>query len=476
MSDTAPTGYILIVEDDQDLAESMQTVLMRRGFRVDLALDGVTGLRQAGTETYDVVVTDLRLPGIDGMELLNGLRVQQPRLPVVLMTAHGTLETAIEATKAGAYDYVVKPFKTEELEGVLKSALTAKRERESAEEVRSQDTLEAAVIGRSPAMQRVFKELGRVAASDVIVLICGETGTGKELVARAIFEHSGRSKGPFIPVNCSAIPDSLLESELFGHERGAFTGAHAQRLGKFEQADGGTLFLDEIGDVPMPLQVKMLRVLQEKCIQRVGGSEELRVDVRIIAATNVDLEAAVAEGDYREDLFYRLNTVTIDLPPLRERHGDVRLLVDHFNKRAASDYKVEPAVIREASMQLLERQRWPGNVRQLENFMRRAVLACQGYAITEDYITKALKLNGEKHPTSTETVRAFLSKTLRAGRADHRSLYTTVMEAFEAELLRHVYNERGENKSHTASELGIARHTLRRKLQKYGIEELDDEC
>ncbi|MCI0537428.1 MAG: sigma-54 dependent transcriptional regulator [Verrucomicrobiales bacterium] len=324
---TANAVNILLIEDDARAAVSLEKLLRSEGYTVALSPRGDEGFARAQSENYDVVITDLRLPGIDGLELVRRLHAIKPRLPIVLMTAFGTTETVIEATKRGAFEYLIKPFEMEDLLEVTAKAVASARLMSAPVDLGEAGSAGEAIVGNSRVMQEVCKEIGRVADKSLAVLIRGETGTGKELVARAIYQHSVRADKPFIAVNCAAIPETLLESELFGHERGAFTGAESRRIGRFEQADGGTLFLDEIGDMSAFTQAKLLRVLQEKCIQRVGGKETIPVDVRIIAATHRDLEQAIREKQFREDLFYRLSSFVIHLPPLRNRLEDIPDLV-----------------------------------------------------------------------------------------------------------------------------------------------------
>src|SRR2546426_5472400 len=337
---------ILLIEDDAGIVGGLKKELQFQGYEVAVAERGDKGLTQAKEPPFDVVITDLKMPGLSGLELVEQLHTAKPKLPIILMTAFGTTETAIEATKLGAYEYLLKPFDMAEVLDLVAKAATCNRLMSEPVEMGEAQPNQSAIIGNSRAMQSVYKEIGRVAATAVTVLIRGETGTGKELVARAIYQHSSRATQPFIAVNCAAIPETLLESELFGHERGAFTGAHARRVGRFEQANHGTIFLDEIGDLSLSTQVKLLRVLQEKYIQRVGGNEKIAVDVRVLAATHRDLEAALKENEesrtyqFREDLFYRLSGVTITLPPLSHRPEDIPDLVKYFMLRSGGEVGV----------------------------------------------------------------------------------------------------------------------------------------
>ena len=390
-------AHILLIEDDTSLAANLCDVLKDDGFKVTLCHRGDEGLDRAGKNECDVVLTDLRLPGLGGLELVRRLHEIQPRLPVVLMTAHGTIETAIEATKFGAYDYLQKPFEMPGLISVLHRAVEASRfMREPVTLPDAPVESRTALVGTGRAMQDVCKEIGRVAAKPVTVLIRGETGTGKELIARAIYQHSARAKAPFIAINCAALPENLLESELFGHERGAFTGADRRRIGRFEQANKGTLFLDEIGDLPPNTQVKLLRVLQQQTFQRVGGTETISVDVRVLTATHCNLEAMIREGKFREDLFHRLNVVCLQLPPLRERRDDIPVLVQHFLRKYAGDFGVESPAISSDAVAVLQSDSWPGNVRELENMTRRLLLGARGLSINADAVRQTLAVrNGE---------------------------------------------------------------------------------
>src|SRR5262245_22301290 len=321
---------VLLIEDDAGITVTLQRLLAREGHEVLIEKRGDTGLDRAASERIDVVLCDLKLPGLSGLDLVRELHAVKPRLPIILMTAHGTTDTAIEATRLGAFDYLVKPFNMPDLLEAVSKALATSRLMSDPVSLGTPDATNDTIIGTCRVMQEIYKEIGRVADKPVNVLICGETGTGKELIARALYQHSDRANGPFIAINCAAIPETLLESELFGHERGAFTGAEVRRIGRFEQADRGTIFLDEIGDMTLGTQVKLVRVLQESCIQRLGGKETIPVDVRVIAATHRDLDRAIQEKQFREDLYYRLSVVVIRLPPLRERSEDIPGLVRYF--------------------------------------------------------------------------------------------------------------------------------------------------
>lgn len=483
MSAPAPQGgRVLVVEDDFEFAESLGEVLTAAGHAVHVCDDGSVAAKMAGQEIFDAVLTDFRLPGTGGMGVLESFRSARSKPPVILMTAHSHADLAIEATKRGAFDFLVKPFDLDELLSVVERAvqagrITAGRVRLGEEEGEHAATGAAPMLGASRIMQGVFKDIGRFAPLPSTVLVLGETGTGKELVARALWQHSRRADRPFIAVNCGALPQGLLESELFGHARGAFTGAVTSRVGRFEQADGGTLFLDEIGDLPMELQVKLLRVLQDGTVQPLGSSRDIKVDVRVIAATNQPLERLIAGHRFREDLFYRLNAAVLRLPPLRERGEDIPLLARHFVRQASGemglrDTGLSPDVLRE-----LQRQPWPGNVRQLQHVIRLAVIHAAGYPLTVDLIQKALaNPEGEAGNISPETgdrpdslaqwIDTALEQPIQegAGRA-----HGHLVEQLEKKLIARALQRSGGHLSKVASWLGISRVTLRKKMADLGL-------
>ena len=384
---------ILVVDDEKSIREVMSIMLKRAGYAVTEASDGEEAIDQVNKEIYDLVITDLRMPKADGMDVLKAVKSISPESVVLVVTAFGTADSAVEAMKHGAYDYLTKPFQIDEVQLIIRNAL--EKRRLSTEnmllkrEMASQSSF-ARIVGKSEAMQKVFDVVRKVADSKSNVLICGESGTGKELVARAIHYHSARSTMPFVAVNCSAVPETLLESELFGHMKGSFTGAVANKAGLFEIGNGGTIFLDEIGDTTPTIQVKLLRVIQEREFRRVGGNQDMKVDVRIVAATNRDLEKAVAEGSFREDLYYRLDVIPIHLPPLRLRTGDLPLLVNHFlEKFARESGKTAPTLAPEAVQVLLSHE-WRGNVRELENLIERVVAFATRIPVTDTDIREWL--------------------------------------------------------------------------------------
>src|SRR6266550_462423 len=375
---------LLLIDDEVDVQYSFQRIFDSPEIELTTASSGEEGLKTIPKFKPDLVIMDVRMGGITGLETLRRIRQLDPKQMVILMTAYGTTQMAIEAMKLGAYDYLLKPFDVPRLKEIVSNALKAARDMKqvvSYEPLLESEDYELGIVGRSGPMQQVFKLIGQLAASDATALITGESGTGKELVARAIYHHSNRSQQPFLAVNCAAIPDQLLESELFGHERGAFTGATLQRVGKFEQCHRGTLFLDEIGDMTPATQTKILRVLQSGTFERVGGNQPITADVRIIAATNKSLEQAVAARQFREDLFYRLNVVRIQIPPVRERREDIRLLVNYILKKFAQGQNQRPKSISPEVIRTLEQYHWPGNVRELENVIQRAIVVAKGDAI-----------------------------------------------------------------------------------------------
>ncbi len=465
------TARILLIEDDPGLAKGLESVLADDGHEVALVPRGDDGLKRATRDEFDVVLTDLRLPGLSGLDLVRELHRAKPRLPIVLMTAHGTTETAIEATKFGAFDYLLKPFEMGELLGVVEKAVATSRLMSEVVELGAVVNPERdAIVGQSRAMQGIYKEIGRVAAKPVNVLIRGETGTGKELIARALYQHSERANAPFVAINCAAIPETLLESELFGHERGAFTGAEARRIGRFEQAHGGTLFLDEIGDLTPNTQVKLLRVLQEKCIQRLGGKETIPVDVRVIAATHRDLEAAMKEKQFREDLFYRLNVVVISLPPLRERREDVSDLARYFLQKYGAELGHAQAAIHPDAVQFLQAQPWPGNVRELENVVRKTLLLSRGYAISTEHVREALASGAAAAKSDESSLQRMAEQLLGAAqRGEISDAHARLLDAAEREITSQAIQLAQGNQAKAARWLGISRLTLREKLRQFGL-------
>ncbi len=466
---------ILIVDDDPNLRQSFEKLLIEEGHRVRTAATGEAALAMVRESAPELVIMDVRLPGIDGLQAFKAIHAMEPKLPVVIMTAYGTTETAIEATKAGAFDYVLKPFEIPDILSIINQALEAGRLMRSRVEmnVAPEIACSDAILGQSKPMQEIYKAIGRVARADATVLVRGESGTGKELVARAIYHHSLRNDKPFLVINCVAIPETLLESELFGYEKGAFTGAVSRKVGKIEQAYGGTIFLDEIGDMPFSIQAKILRLLQERSIERLGGRDPIPVDVRIIAATNRDLETAINEGHFREDLYYRLKVVTISLPPLRERTGDIPILAEYFLARFSREMEVNNPGMTADARSLLSTYDWPGNVRELANTIHKALIFSRGCPIGTDDITQAMQgeatCKGMEMDTGdvNETIRRWVRKTLASDASEN--MFDSLMDHFGGILVGEALNLTGGNRSRAARLLGISRPTLISKIDKYRL-------
>ncbi|MBM4030394.1 MAG: sigma-54-dependent Fis family transcriptional regulator [Planctomycetes bacterium] len=452
-----PNNHILVVDDDWQTADALRKNLRFEGYQADVAGSPPEALALLAKSPYPIVVSDMRMREMSGVELCDEIRRLYPDTDVIILTAYGTIQDAVDAVKRGAYDYLTKPVDTERLLGTLRRLFELHRLRDENRALREEIQAErkaTRLIGSSPAIAAVLETARTVAPTDATVLIRGESGTGKELVASAIHELSARAKNPLVKVNCAAIPETLLESELFGHERGSFTGAIALRKGRFEAAHRGTIFLDEISEMSPALQAKLLRVLQEREFQRVGGTETLTVDVRVIASTNRNLEKAVRDGDFREDLYYRINVVPIFLPPLRERREDVLLLASHFLARFAARNRKSFKGIAPAAQQKLMAYHWPGNVRELENAIERAVVMAQGDTIGPDDIA----LNPDVSRESPEDV---ASKLLQPGFA---------IEEFERKLLEAGLRKTGGNQSRAAELLGLTRRTLQYRMEKYAIQ------
>jgi nitrogen regulation protein NR(I) len=467
-------SMILIIDDDDQLRKSFHKLLSEEGYTVDSAASGEDGIRKIQKTLPDVVILDMRLPGMNGLETFQVIHQLEAKLPVIIMTAYGTTDHAIEATKHGAFDYVLKPFDIPGMLGIIRQALEAGRFMRSPVEVDAAPgkTSREAIVGRSRPMQDVYKAIGRVSSTEATVLIRGESGTGKELVARAVYTHSLRSGKPFQVINCVAIPENLLESELFGFEKGAFTGAAHRRVGKIEQANGGTVFLDEIGDMPFGIQSKILRLLQERSIERLGGRETIPVDVRIIAATNRDLEAALQQGRFREDLYYRLKVVTITLPPLRERPDDIPLLAEYFLARYASELDMDnPGITKEAAAVLINHS-WPGNVRELANTIQKALIFNRGAPIQPQEILQAAgggAAGGEALSLRQrdQVLRQWVRETVAA--IDEANKFDAIMDHFAGILVGEALIMTRGNRSQAARLLGLSRPTLHSKIEKYQL-------
>jgi nitrogen regulation protein NR(I) len=461
---------ILLVEDDSAIVMTLCRVLADEGHEVLVEKRGDAGLAHARNAPFDIVITDMKLPGLNGLELVRELHAARPRLPILMMTAHGTTETAIEAIQLGAYDYLVKPFEMPELLRLVEQAVAASRLMSVPVEIGATRPARSAIVGNSRAMQNIYKEIGRIASKPVSVLIRGETGTGKELIARAIYQHSDRANAPFVAINCAAIPETLLESELFGHERGAFTGAESRRIGRFEQANHGTIFLDEIGDMTPGTQVKLMRVLQEKNLQRLGGKETIPADVRVIAATHRDLEAAIKQNQFREDLFYRISVMVLNLPPLRERKEDIPDLARFFLQKYAVEFGTENPSIHPDATEFLQAQHWPGNVRELENVTRKTLLLAQSYTISAEHVRAALARANLPVSSAEKSLQAFADQLIAAAqRGELTDAYARLHETAERVLISRAIDLAQGNQAKAARWLGVSRMTIREKLIQFGL-------
>jgi two-component system nitrogen regulation response regulator GlnG len=467
---------LLAIDDDPLTLKCYQIAFTDQNIEIITATTVKEGIALFAKHRPNVILCDLRLPDGSGLDVLRQLGNQAAKVPFILATGHGTAGTAIEAMGLGVFDYLLKPVDPDQLTELVGKALHTSRLMQVPALMPSEtqaEPLEGEILlGRCPAMQEVYKAIGRVAPQDVTALILGESGTGKEMVARAIYHYSKRSAGPFLAINCAAIPETLLESELFGHEKGSFTGAERKRIGKFEQCSGGTLFLDEIGDMTPLMQTKILRVLQDQRFERVGGTETVQTNVRVIAATNRNLEAAVAEGKFRPDLYYRLNVFTIRLPSLRERAGDVPLLVAHFLRSFSRELGKEVQGVSPEAMSLLEAYSWPGNVRELQSTMKHALLYMTGPVLLPDHLPEAIHGNHLSAASTSETGKGpapLLELIHQRMRSGSENVYEEVIENVERHLFREVLQHTSGNQSQAAQMLGISRPTLRAKLAKLGL-------
>ena len=459
-----PNRYrILVVDDEESLREYLSIMLHREGYQVDAAADGAQAVTRLKEFAYDLVISDIKMPRLTGFELLKHIKERTPETVVIMITAFSTTEEAVEAMKQGAYDYIIKPFKNEEIRLIIKNALERRSLRQENQELKRE--LEkrysfGSLIGKSKPMQEVYDLIQKVAGSKVNVLITGESGTGKELVAKAIHHNSERKDKPFLPINCGAIPENLLESELFGHEKGSFTGAVHQKAGLFEVANGGTVFLDEIGELPPMMQVKLLRVLQEREFRRVGGTRDIHVDVRLVAATNKDLEEEVSQGGFREDLFYRLNVIRLALPPLRDRREDIPLLVEHLFRKQSGKEKV---TVTEGAMRRFLDYNWPGNIREMENVIERCIVLGKSDCIDES----SLPIGMQPRPAAC------------AGHLDTIPETGLDLDEYlgniEKDILLKALERTGGVRKKAAELLGITFRSIRYRLAKFGIDPDGDE-
>jgi DNA-binding NtrC family response regulator len=473
---------ILIIDDDESLVHFLSRFFKRKGYAVAACLKGCDALEEISRQDFDLILLDYKMPEINGLDLLAKIKGMGVKTPVIMMTAYGTTDLAIETMKRGAYDYLIKPFERKDLTRIVNEALLVNRQMKeivrfpadstSPPPVRDRNALQ--MVGNSRKMQEIYKLIGQVAQKDISVLITGESGTGKELAARAIYHHSSRKAKPFIAVNCAAIPESLFESELFGHERGAFTGAEHTYIGKIERSNGGTLFLDEIGELSPSLQSKFLRVLQEGEIERIGGNQAIQVDTRIITATNKNLEQEILAGTFRKDLYFRLKVISIEMPPLRQRKEDIPHLADYFLQRFGAEYGKPSCYLSEAALKKVVAYAWPGNVRELENCIRRAVLITAGEVIPESSLMIPDARVGPI-PTSLtredlmgrlkETLEEILPEMLRLSGED---IHASIMDLVEETLVEKAMEACGDNQVQAAKILGLSRNTLRTRLKKPG--------
>jgi len=450
--------HILIIDDEENLRHMLSVMLTRQGYQVDSAANGVEGLDIVRNRVYDFILCDIRMPEMDGKAFLMKALQEHVTSPIIMMSAYGTVDTAVECMKKGAYDFISKPFKKDEIVMVLKKA--EERERLKEENSHLRDTVAgrftySGIIGRNAGMEEIFSQIRKIAGLKTTILVLGESGTGKEVVARAIHTNGRRASKPFVAVNCGAIPENLLESELFGYVRGAFTGAVGDKSGLFEQANGGTLFLDEIGEMPLLLQVKLLRVLQEEEIRRVGASVSTKIDVRVISATSRDLETAVREGRFREDLYFRLNVFCLRLPPLRERVEDIPLLAEHFLATVFSERGEEKPRIAPDAMRSLMAYSWPGNVRELENAIEHAAILCDGAGITDSCLPPAIRSAHSGQSAVDQEENLSIKKA---------------EDAIERDLIRKALARTGGNRTQAARILEISHRSLLYKLKEFGID------
>jgi DNA-binding NtrC family response regulator len=471
-------AHLLLIDDDPDvILEQFLQVYPAPTHRVGVVGTGAEGLEYLRKDPPDVIMLDLRLPGQSGLEVFQHIRAIDARIPVVFMTIAKGADTVIEAVKEGAYDYLFKPLGLQQLRRVVGEAIeVARRMREPTRLIETPDEVDLSgdsLIGCCPTMQEVYKAIGRVAAQDVPVLIVGESGTGKELVARAIYQHGGRAKAPFLALNCAAIPETLLDSELLGHEKGAFTGADRRRIGKFEQCNNGTIFLDEIGDMPLALQAKILRLLQEQAFERVGGNETIRADVRIIAATHRDLKSWSEQGQFRPDLYYRLSVLTIDLPPLRSRGDDLAMIARHYVRRFGREMGREVVEFAPAALDRLRAHSWPGNIRELQNVLRQSLMRARGRVLLPEFLPELCNgpdQIGADGAASTASGGSDLESFIRRGlAAGTGGLHEEVHRWVDRILLPIVLEQTLGSQRQAAAILGVARRTLRERLRELGI-------
>lgn len=460
---------ILVVDDEPNILYVIERCFASPKMKVISVSNARAALQAFQAERPDVALLDIRLPDKSGLDLFQELRAADARVPVILMTAYAKSDTAIEAMSRGAFDYLLKPLDLETLKRLVEKAVETSRLQRVAALIDDGETVpdkSEQIIGRSPSMQEVYKQIGRVAPHNYPVLIIGESGTGKELIARAIYQHSTRRDRPFLAINCAALPETLLESELFGHEKGAFTGAEQRRIGKFEQVNGGTIFLDEIGDMSLATQAKALRLLQQQQFERLGGNAPVTTDVRVIAATNKNLDEAVKAGTFRLDLYYRLNGFKIELPPLRERRDDIPRLVEYFLKQLCTEQGRPPCAINESASEILKRHDWPGNIRELRSALSFAALHAPGNMIDVDDLPETCRMGTATTLGSPSDFAALTRQYVSKGMTD---IYRRLLAEFDAQVLKAAWDELAGNQAKMAEQLGLARMTLRGKLREAGL-------
>jgi two-component system nitrogen regulation response regulator GlnG len=465
---------VLIVDDEQSVRYSFKKLLGTSNYELIEASNAETALATFNREKPNLVILDIEMPGKDGIQVLKELKEISPLTPVIIITAYGSGDRVIKAMKYGAYEYVEKPFDIPRLISIIDEALKATQHSSgnivdpkaiSKEKVKPNDEV---IVGESSAIKEVFKLIGRVAASDASILIVGESGTGKELVAKAIHRYSDRLGKPFIAINCAAIPEALLESELFGYEKGAFTGAERQKLGKFEEANGGTLFLDEVGDMGLSLQSKLLRVLQEGTFERLGSSKNIKVDVRIVAATNRNLENDIVRKAFREDLYYRLKVVTITLPPLRMRKDDIPLLTQHFMLKHSKENRADRLVVHPEALSKMREYSWPGNIRELENVVKRAIILTKGNVINPDLLFEGIEKPSSHSPIGHDRLSNYLSETTSLSEGN---VYKLVVDEVERDLIKWALDKTSWNQAQAAKILGISRVMIHERIEKYELKQ-----
>jgi len=461
---------ILIIDDEKNVLSSFKKILDQEGYSIQTSGSAREGLDLAQGHPFDLLIMDIRMPGMSGLEAFSKFKEIDPKLPIIIMTAHGTTEAAIEAMRLGAFDYVMKPFEVPAMKQLIEKALEAGRLMKIVVEYEPKEDFGGdRIIGSSSRMQEIYKIIGQTAATDVTVLLRGESGTGKELFARAVYYHSKRKDKPFFVINSAAIPETLLESELFGYEKGAFTDARERRVGKLEQCHDGTLFLDEVGDMPLSIQTKLLRVIEDKSFERLGSNKTVKVDIRLITATNKNLESLIKEGKFREDLFYRLNVVSIPIPPLRERKEDIPRLVEYFLTKYGREFNKKGVSLSESALAVLQRYDWPGNVRELENTIKKALIFSKSAAILPEgiFIPEHIR-EGKKQ--SSVYLQELLPDLVKNGlRRENGNLYKEIIEEVERALLIETLKQVNGNQSEAAKILGISRPTLKDKIDKFGL-------